>query len=918
MGAFDRQHVPESPQTSVFSTTGIHRLTFHSSASSMTGTGNVGNCSQTIKAVDKDDHEVVEETLEVSKVGRYRLLSFGESETASVGSTGNTDEDAASLQSEEADSAYNEWLSDTAELENVILSDDIEQLQKICDEKKIDINIQLNDKGETALILAVKLSKIEMVKTLLLTSNIDRNCLNVQYFSPLDVALVTAFDNRLEPRQTVCWEIIECLLQVDAEPSSKDAMMYIIRTALKYCDEEFIYRLILLAKEFSNSTMLHEIMLQKLHRHQPVYIEKFTIKLLKNANGSRLCDIVNSMIYYLDSYWHCRTNKMTTFQKLILYASAAGWDWTPQQMDYINRVCPYLLSRWCKIQKLYPISLSHLARKSFRLNTQSPVPESLLSLPYRVPDALKDYIMLKDVDEFLDGDEINIKDIRLLNLLAGILDADISPLKAGILDADISPLQTGILDADISPLKAGILDADISPLQTGVLDADISPQAGILDADILPLQTDILPQQTGILQADILLLQAGILDADISPLQAGILDAGILDADISPLKGGILDVDISPLQAGILDADIAPLKAGILDVDISPLQAGILDADILPLMAGILDAGILDADISPLQAGILDADISPRNAGILDAGISPLKAGILDADISPIQAGILDANISPLQAGILEADIMPLKACILDADISPLQAGILDADIMPLKAGILDADISPLQAGILDADISPLQAGILDADISPLQAGILDADIMPLKAGILDADISPLQAGILDADISPLQAGILDDDISPLQAGILDDDISPLQADILDADILPQQTGILQADILLLQTGILCAELPWLPATVSSPVYKGRPNTTIISLTVGLGDGSDRIRTESLLGLGRGDRVLVFVEVPAWGLGERCELSALGWKHGWDFWLERWVLGNTGLSSGVLTRGPRCPVTLVH
>ncbi|XP_052795352.1 uncharacterized protein LOC128228223 [Mya arenaria] len=357
------------------------------------------------------------------QVGRYRLLSFGESETASVGSTGNTDEDAASLQSEEADSAYNEWLSDTAELENVILSDDIEQLQKICDEKKIDINIQLNDKGETALILAVKLSKIEMVKTLLLTPNIDRNCLNVQYFSPLDVALVTAFDNRLEPRQTVCWEIIECLLQVDAEPSSKDAMMYIIRTALKYCDEEFIYRLILLAKEFSNSTMLHEIMLQKLHRHQPVYIEsldpfficisEFTIKLLKNANGSRLCDIVNSMIYYLDSYWHCRTNKMTTFQKLILYASAAGWDWTPQQMDYINRVCPYLLSRWCKIQKLYPISLSHLARKSFRLNTQSPVPESLLSLPYRVPDALKDYIMLKDVDEFLDGDEINIKDIRL-------------------------------------------------------------------------------------------------------------------------------------------------------------------------------------------------------------------------------------------------------------------------------------------------------------------------------------------------------------------------------------------------------------------------------------------------------------------------------------------------------------------------
>lgn len=360
------------------------------------------------------------------QVGRYRLLSLGDSETGSLASNAesgaNTDEDAGSMNSEE-ESAYEEWLSDSAELENAILNDDVDQLKKICDEKKVDINIQLNEKGETALILTVKLSKLEMVKLLLLTADCDKNCLNAHSFSPLDVALVTAFDNRLEPRQTICWQIIECLLQVGAEPNSKDAMMYIIRTALKFCDEEFIYRLILLAKEFSKSTVLHELMLQKLHRYQPVYIESldpffmcasdYTIKLLKIANGVKLCDIVNSMIYYLDSYWHCRTNKVTTFQKLILYASAAGWDWTETQMVYINRVCPFILGTWCKNQRKYPNSLSQLARKSFRRNVQTFVPDGISGLPYRIPEGIKDYIMLKDVDELLQEEELKLVDVQL-------------------------------------------------------------------------------------------------------------------------------------------------------------------------------------------------------------------------------------------------------------------------------------------------------------------------------------------------------------------------------------------------------------------------------------------------------------------------------------------------------------------------
>lgn len=361
-----------------------------------------------------------------TQVGRYRLLSFGDSETGSIcsnaESTGNTDEDTGSLNSEE-ESAHEEWLNRSAELENYILNDEADQLQKLCEEKKFDINMQLNEKGETALILAVKLSKIDMVKMLLLTTECDKNSLNAHNFSPLDVALVTAFDNRLEPRQTICWQIIECLLQVGAEPNSKDAMMYIIRTALKFCDEEFIYHLILLAKEFSKSTILHELILQKLHRYQPVYIEsldpffmcasEYTIKLLKIANSVKLCDIVNSMIYYLDSYWHCRDNKVKTFERLILYASAAGWDWTETQMVYINRVCPFILGTWCRNQRKYPMSLNHLARKSFRRNAQTFVSDSISGLPYRLPESIKDYIMLKDVDELLQEEELKLVDVQL-------------------------------------------------------------------------------------------------------------------------------------------------------------------------------------------------------------------------------------------------------------------------------------------------------------------------------------------------------------------------------------------------------------------------------------------------------------------------------------------------------------------------
>lgn len=357
--------------------------------------------------------------------GRYQLLSIGESESGSITSNAedgvNTDEETGSLNSDE-DSVCEERLSEAVELENIILNDDNERLKRICEEKKIDINIQLNEKGETALILAVKLSKLEMVQILLLTPECDKNSVNVQGFTPLDVALVTLFDNRLEPRQTICWQIVECLLQVGAEPNSRDAMMYVIRTALKFCDEEFIYRLIHLATQVSDSVVLHELILQKLHRYQPVYMESldpfflcasaFTIKLLKSASKTRLCDIISSMSYYIDSYWNEKENKMNTFQKLVLYATAAGWEWKEEQLEYISRVCPNILGIWCRRQKLYPISLSHLARKSFRNSIQTLIPEGIERLSTSIPHAIRDYILLKDVDDVLQEPDFKLADIQ--------------------------------------------------------------------------------------------------------------------------------------------------------------------------------------------------------------------------------------------------------------------------------------------------------------------------------------------------------------------------------------------------------------------------------------------------------------------------------------------------------------------------
>lgn len=303
------------------------------------------------------------------------------------------------------------------ELENVVINNDVDRLQYLV-KQNIDVNVPLNERGETALILAVKVSHVDIVNILLTSSKCNKNCLNINNCSALDIAMITAFDNRLEPRHTVCWDIIKSLLSSSSEPACKDAMMYVIRTALKYCDEDFIHKLINLAKEHSFSSKLHELLLQKLHRHQPIYIESldplltnvsdFTTKLLKNANQTELPYIVNSMLYYLESYWSSKENKISVVKKLILYATGAGWLWLPQQLSFIERVNPNL-AHWCAQQKCRPASLKHCTRNSLRQSFISIVSDGLVNLV--IPSILRDYILLEDVEVLLNT-MTNLNDIK--------------------------------------------------------------------------------------------------------------------------------------------------------------------------------------------------------------------------------------------------------------------------------------------------------------------------------------------------------------------------------------------------------------------------------------------------------------------------------------------------------------------------
>ncbi|XP_069138442.1 uncharacterized protein [Argopecten irradians] len=306
------------------------------------------------------------------------------------------------------------------ELENAVVNNDGECLDQLIN-CGANINTPLNEKGETALILSVKLTHLQLVRILLAQTLCKKNCLNVNNCSALDLAIVTAFDNRLEPRHTMAWQIIKCLMEANSEPVCKDAMMYVIRTALKYSDELFLYRLIQAAIDCSKSFKFHELLLQKLHRHQPIYLDSidpllmnasdFSVKLVRYGLPTDLEYVVNSFMYYLESYWDSKENKNSVLQKLILYATAAGWSWSQQQVSHIHQVNPAVGS-WCSRQLTQPLSLGHLARKTFRTCLSTDISVAISSLPFQLPESLKLYLILKDIDEILNS-RIPMKEIFL-------------------------------------------------------------------------------------------------------------------------------------------------------------------------------------------------------------------------------------------------------------------------------------------------------------------------------------------------------------------------------------------------------------------------------------------------------------------------------------------------------------------------
>ncbi|XP_029655704.1 uncharacterized protein LOC115229500 [Octopus sinensis] len=295
----------------------------------------------------------------------------------------------------------------TDNLLQAIVQDDCSELQQLMD-TNIDLNIPLNDNNETALILAVRLGHTNQVKTLINQPSCDKNKLNIKNCSTFDIALIYAYNQCTEVEDNVnYWEIIKILMSTSFDPICKDAMLYVVRTALKYGNTDFINQLSEIAIKYCTSCKFHELLLLQLHRHQPVFegpmddifttLSKFTIKLLCECSGSELVPIVNSMKYYLESHWHDKQNKLHVSKKLALYATASGWHWSTQYIDYISRVDPYL-SSWCVMTSKTVPSLHHLSRCAYRKTLTCSVSISFEKFPQAIPRVIQEYICLKDVE----------------------------------------------------------------------------------------------------------------------------------------------------------------------------------------------------------------------------------------------------------------------------------------------------------------------------------------------------------------------------------------------------------------------------------------------------------------------------------------------------------------------------------------
>lgn len=221
---------------------------------------------------------------------------------------------------------------------------------------------------------------------------------------------VMVYNNQKEPRQSACWDILEMLLEAGAEPACQNAMSYVVRNALKWNDDQFIFRLICTLLGFSISLNLHSMFLCKLHRSQPIYsglnsdtfferTSDFSIKLIKLHGTCSLQPVVECLDYYLNSHWDNRSKKEEIITKLIVFITIFGWKWTSgglSSLYHLYHLCPFL-AQWCHQMPCKTHSLTHLCRISL---TRSPSLRQKI-LQGNIPSLLHGYLRFTDIDSLM-------------------------------------------------------------------------------------------------------------------------------------------------------------------------------------------------------------------------------------------------------------------------------------------------------------------------------------------------------------------------------------------------------------------------------------------------------------------------------------------------------------------------------------
>lgn len=128
----------------------------------------------------------------------------------------------------------------------------------------------------------------------------------------------------------------------------------------------------------------------------------FTVKLIKTTTWQKLPGLIQTFVYYMESHWSRRFLKEKIYRRLVLYASAAGWQWSASDLVLIRNTSQ-TLAQWCQNLQCSPLSLSFASRLSFRKKCEQSVSFCLTFI--NIPDAVKEYILLGDVDLLLKSEK---------------------------------------------------------------------------------------------------------------------------------------------------------------------------------------------------------------------------------------------------------------------------------------------------------------------------------------------------------------------------------------------------------------------------------------------------------------------------------------------------------------------------------